>query len=246
VRLNEGNDTINLTKSEAQITAILTRRNTRKNKGAALSVPDRLVKWRADVEVLGKDGATPDPKDVAGNTKRVGWTATICYLDQATGKHGVAPLVDASQNSAEPEPLEPMTAGQPARATRSTRSSTPRLRKVRGLGATNGTPAKEVLSSTILPDELAEDTLIQDVPKPEPKKRVDISSTSKNQKSRIPPPRKLNLNPSVKSVASAVKEDTLRLFATGSGAAGGKKQGSMLPVTGRVSTAKKASRKADA
>jgi hypothetical protein len=260
VRINEGNDTINLTKSEAQVTALVTRRNTRKNKGAALSVPDRLVKWRADVEVLGKDGMTPDPKDPGAKTKRVEWTATICFLDQATGKHGVEPLLDTSSNpDDELHPPESVPSVTPSRSTRITRSSTPKYRKLRSLGApANGTPAKAILSTTLLPDELAEDTTAQlELAQPaEQKKRADATSSAAasvtasksraQQQSRIPASRKrLSLNPSARSVAAAVREDTLRLFGPG-GAAGAaaaaaattkvqvQVPASLLPVAGKV------------
>lgn len=271
VRLNEGNDTINLTKSEAQVTAIVTRRNTRKNKGAALSVPDRLVKWRADFEVLGKDGMTPDPTHPSTKTKRVEWTATICFLDQTTGTQGVEPLVDGSSNpDDELHPPDSVPSVPPARSTRTTRSSTPKYRKLRGLGAGNSTPAKAILSSTLLPDELAEDTAApQETPRPaEQKKRAADAAPSAAasvtasrsrggaQQSRIPHSRKrLSLNPSVRSVAAAVREDTLRLFGPGGAAAAGavgtakvqvQVPASLLPVAGKAAAAaKKATRKGD-
>ena len=266
VRLTEGNDTINLTKSEAQVTAIVTRRNTRKNKGAALSVPDRLVKWRADVEVL---GTTPDPTNPSTKTKRVEWTATICFLDQTTGTQGVEPLVDGSSNpDDELHPPDSVPSMPPARSTRTTRSSTPKYRKLRGLGAGNSTPAKAILSSTLLPDELAEDTTApQDTPRPpEKKKRAADAAPSAaagataskgrgGQQSRIPHSRKrLSLNPSVRSVAAAVREDTLRLFGPGGAAAAGavgtakvqvQVPASLLPVAGKAAAAKKTARKGD-
>jgi hypothetical protein len=267
VRLNEGNDTINVTKAEAQVTAIVTRRNTRKNKGAALSVPDRLVKWRADVEVL---GTTPDPTNPSTKTKRVEWTATICFLDQTTGMQGVEPLVDGSSNpDDELHPPDSVPSVPPARSTRTTRSSTPKYRKLRGLGAGNSTPAKAMLSSTLLPDELAEDTAApQETPRPagQKKRAADAAPPAAAgaaagkgrggaQQSRIPHSRKrLSLNPSVRSVAAAVREDTLRLFGPGGAAAAGavgtakvqvQVPASLLPVAGKAAAAKKTARKGD-
>jgi hypothetical protein len=268
VRVNEGNDTINLTKSEAQVTAIATRRNTRKNKGAALSVPDRLVKWRADVEVL---GTTPDPTNPSTKTKRVEWTATICFLDQTAGTQGVEPLIDTSSSPDDDlHAPDSVPSVPPGRSTRTTRSSTPRLRKLRSLGSTASTPAKATLSSTLFPDELAEDMPAPATATPaaaaDQKKRAAETAVPSAaaaavgkakgapQQSRIPHSRKrLSLNPSVRSVAAAVREDTLRLFGPGgaAGAVGTAKvqvqvPASLLPVAGGKAAKKTvATRKGD-
>lgn len=262
VRRNDGNDTINLTKTDAQLAALEMRRNTRKNKGSSLSVQDRLVKWRAELVVHGKDGATPEPKILTEDQKGVRWSQSLHFLNEATGLSEEAPLLDNAQLSkVDPLALTPVPIGdgatesegaQSARPKRAAKQQTTRIRRMRGLGVSNGTPAKGVLAATLLPDELAESaddntfTLSQST---ERTATLTLSATTTSvvgsNKSRLQPPSKLNLNPSIKSVAPGaldVKEDTKKLVQIKKPVAGAatKKQVSMLPVVG---TNKRGSRK---
>jgi hypothetical protein len=264
VRRNDGNDTINLTKTDAQILALETRRNTRKNKGSSLSVQDRLLKWRAELVVLGKDGVTPEPKALQDDQKGVRWGQTLKFLNEVTGMSEEAPLLDNSQPSkADPLALDPMLvassssesdAAQGSRPKRASRQQTPKIRRMRGLGVANGTPSKGVLAATLLPDELAEG--LDDISTvSQPTERTTTvtvaaiaSSVVKSNKSRIQPPTKLNLNPSIKSVSSGTsdaKEDAKKLsqIKKPTVVAVARKQVSMLPVAGANIANKRGTRK---
>ncbi|KAF2675524.1 hypothetical protein BT63DRAFT_436404 [Microthyrium microscopicum] len=235
-----GNETmtLSLTKTENQLLVLETRRNTRKNKGPALSVPDRLVKWGADIAVIGKDGTTPEPKAVEAGQKGVRWSESMEFLNEATGQPEKEPLLF---NEKAPEPIDPnnpvtavVTPAKPSRVRVQTRSATNSVRRLRGLGAANGTPAKGVLASTLLPDEVAEQKQLAvaeattnetPAPAPKPTKSIKTAATAaKAAKSRIPPPKKLNLTPSVKSVAVVIDEPVAPKPKA--------RRASMLPVAG--------------
>jgi hypothetical protein len=206
--------------SEEALAALQTRQNTRKNKGTALTVIDRLVKLRAEFTVFGvlKDGGEMsdsggDGSKTAQKTKKkaVKWREHLWMLDQNTGQTEIAPLLDnapapkaAAGTSVAGQPAPPMKSGKV-----STRGQTARLRK---LGAMNGTPAKEILGSTVLPEELIEqqEASAASISTGSPKKVaagsvVSIPTGAKVTKSRLPAPKKLNLNPSVASVAPALQ-----------------------------------------
>jgi hypothetical protein len=201
VRRNDGNDTVNLTKTEAQLVVQETKRNTRKNKGPALTVSDRLIKWRADIAVHG-NSPSPEPKERTV-TKGVRWSTTLQFLNEATGKSEEGPLLDnaSAPKSAIillPAPESKAGEGETSRPRRAARTATTRVRRVRALGgAGNGTPAKNVLAATILLDELGEDDTIT-LPAGG---GMALTPVARN-KSRIQPPGSLSLNPSVKSVST--------------------------------------------
>jgi hypothetical protein len=251
LRRNDGNDTLTLTKSESQLIALETRRNTRKNKGSALSVQDRIVKWRADLTVLGIEGASPGPKGpkVLKEPKKepriVKWSETLNFLNEVTGQSEEAPLLDNAQapktaevsdTIAESSPEEELTPAPKPK--RKAKQPSTKSRRVRGLGVTNGTPARGVLATTLLPDELAD--AIEERAVAEKQATVTITAVGtpsiKTNKSRLQQPSKLNLNPSIKSVSitSDSKDDTqksvqIKKLTTS------KKQVSMLPVAGTSS-----------
>lgn len=252
VRRNDGNDTINLTKTDAQLVAVETRRNTRKNKGPCLNVQDTLVKWRAELVVHGKDGDTPEPKTLQTEQKGVRWSQTLWFLNETTGLSEQAPLVD---NTPAPtvNPIAILLPGPESSSTdsetntsrprRASRSQTPRIRRLRGLGTMNGTPAKNILASTLLPDEVTEPTeelTLTQIPEKPPTMTLSAIATStvKNNKSRLQQPTKLNLNPSIKSVVSAAAENkesvakTVQAKKSTTAAGASKKSASMLPVAG--------------
>jgi hypothetical protein len=252
LRRNDGNDTLTLTKTASQLAALETRRNTRKNKGSALSVQDRIVKWRADLTVLGIEGASPGPKGLKvlkesrREPKAVKWSETLYFLNEATGQSEPAPLLDNAQAPKTVEATDVLIESSveeestPApRSKRKVKQQSTKSRRVRGLGVTNGTPAKGVLAATLLPDELAEG--IEDKGAVERSATVTLTavaaSTTKTNKSRLLPPSKLNLNPSVKSVSVASvdsKDDGTRSVQIKK-LTTSKKQVSMLPVAGASS-----------
>ena len=256
-----GNDALVLTKTEAQELATATRRNTRKNKGTALSTQDRLVQWRAELAVMGKDGVTPEPKEVQGGQKGIRWSEHLYFLNTATGLSEAAPLLDNAQpisiQAVEEKLTAPAVSTSPAQAAkmRSTKSQTSRIRRLRKLGAENGTPAKGLLASTMLPDEAAE-VAEEALAAAKEKAKVCVGDSAdtpvpKTRKSRLVAPKKLALTPSVASVAAFAvdgKENVSRPLAGKkiAGSAPSKKQVSLLPMpsseTSSISSAPAATR----
>jgi len=200
----------------------------------------------------------------------VRWSESLEFLNDATGKPEEAPLINNEQaptvrtTSPSEGPAEQGDSTVSVAATkqtlRSTRSSTSKVRRLRGLGAANGTPSKGVLSSTLLPEEVEEQkvaakavdedaTLEGLVPKTltmtskigkarktETTCVVTTATESKVIKSRLQPPKKLSLNPTSKSVtplttAEAGDQGATKVLASKIQAPTVQK-GSMLPVAG--------------
>jgi len=95
--------------------------------------------------------------------------------------------------------------------------STSRLRRLRGLGGTNGTPSKGLLASTLLPDEVEEEAAEAAAKaKAAAASPAVAEEVKKERKSRLQPPKKLMLNPSVTSLSGlpvlAGKENASQLF----------------------------------
>jgi hypothetical protein len=201
--------------------------------------------------VLGIEGASPGPKGpkVLKEPKKepriVKWSETLNFLNEATGQSEEAPLLDNAQAPktaevsdiiAESSPEEELTPAPKPK--RKAKQPSTKSRRVRGLGVTNGTPARGVLAATLLPDELAD--AIEERAIAEKPATVTITAVGtpsiKTNKSRLQQPSKLNLNPSIKSVSitSDSKDDTqksvqIKKLTTS------KKQVSMLPVAGTSS-----------
>lgn len=119
VRRAGGVEPIVLQKSVAQELAIITRANTRRNKGESKPPKFRLRTLPADG---GKDVA--GEAMVHGHTKSVGWDKTLVYYRDVTG---------LNEGMAEKE--------------REKEEKQPRLRRLRNLGAANGTPAPRKMAT---------------------------------------------------------------------------------------------------
>jgi hypothetical protein len=247
LRRTDGNETINLTKSEAQLLALETRRNTKKNKGTALSVQDRVVKYQVDLAVLGKDGQSPGSQTGKEGKKSLRWSETLSFLNEETGESESAPILDNAQLPSKPVNVILLPAPPPRddgsntnlRPRKAPNPQTPR-RRVRALRSSMGTPAaKELLAAAVMPDEVTETLdLAKAMEEPPSLTHAAISGTIISKpppKSRLQPPTKLNLNPSVKSIApttiSTNKDATKK-----SGIP--RKPTSLLPVAGKTSIKK--------
>ncbi|KAF2116240.1 hypothetical protein BDV96DRAFT_645575 [Lophiotrema nucula] len=183
VRRADGGEPIVLKKTEAQELGLLTRNNTRKNKQGALAVNMRLLKMKAEAKGITFDDAIPDPDpEPKAGKKNVQWDTTLAYFQEDTG--GLTRTGrDAERRSLEtPDELSmSITTSLSKSKSRISKvkgaSSTPKTRRVRGLGASNGTPGKGLLAPAyLLPDEVADE---KEKEEPEPQKLPKASSKVK-------------------------------------------------------------------
>ena len=223
----DGGEKVNLNRTEAQQLADLVRRNTKKNKGSSIPAPQRLAKLKLESLASIVDGESPVvEKLLKQGVKNVTWreqladyaTSTATADREAEAEAGV-PSTEEGAIKAEPK----KKAG----------SGTPRLRKLRALGGTNGTPAKKVIQSIQMPDEVEEEKPSKiasttanakkkrsvpalavapspeeipadsgvSMPLPAPsEEEKKISAVAMQKKSKLQPPKKLNLNPSLTSI----------------------------------------------
>ena len=125
VRRAGGVDPIVVQKSVAQELAIITRANTRRNKGESKPPRYRLRTLRADA---GNDMA--GEAMVHGHITLVGWDKTLVYYQDVTGlNEGMAEKGREKEKEKEKE------------------EKRPRLRRLRSLGAANGTPAPRKMAT---------------------------------------------------------------------------------------------------
>ncbi|KAH7135923.1 hypothetical protein B0J11DRAFT_480042 [Dendryphion nanum] len=179
VRRTDGGDPIVLKRTEAQEVGLVTRNNTRKNKQGAMSVGLRLLK-------LAVEAASQSVHDTGNSTdmshsgkKSVRWDETLAYFQENPE------TVAEAESLATPDELSmsiPIpTIKKKVKESRDN-NSTPRIRRVRGLGTTNGTPGKGLLApATLLPDE------IQDDKQESPKKPGCLPKAGKIKKLSIAP-----------------------------------------------------------
>ncbi|KAK7515301.1 uncharacterized protein IWZ02DRAFT_62551 [Phyllosticta citriasiana] len=148
VRRADGNEPVVLKKTEAQELAIATRTNTRRNKGGAVAAPARLKKLQA--EALKAESSPSGPPLVCSNPEieifeasRIKWDQQLVYFQ---GKENSTP--DSFSD-------DELASGGVDERLKSKKAATPRARRTRGLGASNGTPAKGLLApASLLPESV--------------------------------------------------------------------------------------------
>jgi len=238
VRRTDGTDTVVLTqKKEAQELAQLTRTNTRKNKGAAVSAQTRIVQMTAESLATFAPGAAAAAQPSASpNTSapRAEPAAAAAPADRRKSVHWDDARLTSFQAAAPaPDDAKPAGALAPAQAKKGG-SGASRVRRLRGLGAANGTPAKGLLAATLLPDEVAEQKEAAVVPRDGPRRADDT-------RSRIAAPKKLELKPSVACVAGLAlpdgKENAAGRFLSPKTAVVGLAGKGMIPVPASTLTA---------
>ncbi|KAF2200425.1 hypothetical protein GQ43DRAFT_464008 [Delitschia confertaspora ATCC 74209] len=177
VRRADGNEPVVLRKTEAQELAILTRNNTHKNKQGAVSVTKKLIKLTKEEHVVSAENAAEvGAKDTKG--KSVKWDEQLTYFQEAGTESAEAGSSEASADGSESAvdelslPILPSAAGSKpkGKAVADKEKSVPRVRRLRGLGAVNGTPGKGLLGpASLLPVEVQEEkeaSKAKGIPKP--------------------------------------------------------------------------------
>lgn len=182
IRRNDGNELVVLRKSDAQELATLTRANTRKNKQGAFGVSIRLFKLTADAASLPPiDDSTKEL--VIG--KNIRWDEQLAYYQE--DPMAAANAIAEAESLATPDELSmPGVSFVSKTKNKISKNSTPKIRRVRGLGSANGTPGKGLLApAAFLPDSVQEEKEPIQAPTPHlprPKaskiKKMPVASTS--------------------------------------------------------------------
>ncbi|KAF1969560.1 hypothetical protein BU23DRAFT_557575 [Bimuria novae-zelandiae CBS 107.79] len=164
----DGGDPVILKKTDAQELSLLTRTNTRKNKQGAVNVNVRLLKISNEARTA--EEAAPDTADTTDTAKSVvqvpgkkyvRWDSQLTYFQEDT--EAIANALADAESLATPDELSsappsamPMKLKAP-KVPRDT-TATPKVRKIRNLGSTNGTPGKCLLTpASLLPDVVLDD-----------------------------------------------------------------------------------------
>ncbi|KAH3949930.1 hypothetical protein HBH70_047460 [Parastagonospora nodorum] len=231
IRRADGTEHVVLKKSDAQELSLLTRANTRKNKQGAFGVTVRLMKLAADAANLPPlDDSTREI--VIG--KNIRWDEQLAYYQENPE------TVAEAESLATPDELGMSDAvSTPSAKPKSkvSKNSTPKVRRARGLGTANGTPAKALLAPTPFDDEEKDATpapaasTAQQLPRPKASKirKMTVASASqpesklpsldiapvgveptKERKSRLAAPKKVMLPQSVATLPAEGKENTQR------------------------------------
>jgi hypothetical protein len=133
----------------------MTRNNTRKNKQGAFCVTVRLMKLAMDASSLPPlDDATKEL--IVG--KNVRWDETLAYYQE--NPETIANALAEAESLATPDELGmPDATPEPKKKKEKTsKTSTPKIRRVRGLGTPNGTPGKGLLApASFLPEAVEEE-----------------------------------------------------------------------------------------
>ncbi|KAF1845511.1 uncharacterized protein K460DRAFT_337801 [Cucurbitaria berberidis CBS 394.84] len=182
IRRADGNEVVVLKKSDTQEVATMTRANTRKNKQGAFGVTVRLLKLALDaVSLPPVDDSTKEL--IVG--KNVRWDEQLAYYQE--NPETVANLLAEAESLATPDELSISDpSSTPTAKKRTTKNSTPKSRRVRGLGTANGTPGRGLLApASLLPDAVQEEkeasqAPAQQLPKPRANKtkKMPVASTS--------------------------------------------------------------------
>jgi hypothetical protein len=192
VRRADGAEPIVLKKTEAQEMNLLTRANTRKNKQGAVCVALRLMKLgiesAADVSAHSAAGAKEGKKNVR-------WDETLAYYQE--NMDALKDALAEAESLATPDELDTsIPISTPSLKKKAKESidkkgdaSASRVRRVRGLGAANGTPGKGLLTpASLLPEGVVnEEKEVAAEKEKEKNKTPRLSQASKLKKMVIAP-----------------------------------------------------------
>jgi hypothetical protein len=232
IRRVDGNEHVVLKKSDAQELYTLTRANTKKNKQGAFGVTVRLLKLSADAATLPPlDDSTKEL--VVG--KNIRWDEQLAYYQE-----NPETVAEAESLSTPDELAMPGADSTPRAKSKSkvSKNSTPKIRRVRGLGTANGTPGKGLLApASLLPEDVHAETEVPLQPKtrkmpvasfiPAPSSTVSESklpsldivpvgvTPTKERRSRLAAPKKVVLPQPVAALPAEGKENSQRVGIAG-------------------------------
>ncbi|KAJ4339408.1 hypothetical protein N0V95_007786 [Ascochyta clinopodiicola] len=188
-------DPVVLKKTDAQELALITKNNTRKNKQGAFMVSLRLLKLQAEA-ILSPSTPLDDetPRDPVPGRRGIRWDETLAYYQEHADT--IAAQQAEAESLATPDELSiPVAVTKKTKAKPPTdKNSTPKIRRVRGLGTANGTPGKGLLSTgSLLPDAVQEEQAAaaapsapapaaKGIPKPRVVKKLPVASAPADSK----------------------------------------------------------------
>jgi hypothetical protein len=227
VRRADGTEPIVLKRTEAQELGLLTRSNTRKNKQGAFAVSVKLFSLNTEAaknkaetmsDQVAKDAMEILPINPLTGKKNVRWDQTLAYFQEGTDTQ--ANMKAEADSLATPDELSiplsvPSTKSKIKVPKDKSSSSAPKIRRIRGLGAANGTPGKGLLGTeSLLPDDVVNEEEvpapakeIQRLPKPKTSrvKKMPVASSSIDKSLAIP----LSLTlPTVEAISTVVEATT--------------------------------------
>lgn len=221
IRRADGSDPVVLKKTDAQELALITRNNTRKNKQGAFMVSLRLLKLQAEAILSPTVDVDADAERPPVPGRRgIRWDETLAYYQEHADT--IAAQKAEAESLATPDELSmPVpSATKPKAKTVTDKGSTPKIRRVRGLGTANGTPGKGLLATgSLLPDAVQEEKAAaqsapappaKSIPKPKTTRKLPVPAVAtekpapldlapvgleppKERKSRIAPPKNVRL-----------------------------------------------------
>ncbi len=203
IRRADGNEVVVLKKSDVQELASLTRTNTRKNKQGAFGVTVRLLKLAMDYSTLPPiDDSTKEL--VVG--KNVRWDEQLTYYQENPE------TVAEAESLATPDELSGPDSSSSRAKVKTSKSSTPKIRRVRGLGSVNGTPGKGLLAPAALLPEAVQEEQATNLPPPPQQQSIVRPKATKMKKM---PVASTSIDSSVSSTVSESKLPTLDVTPVG-------------------------------
>jgi hypothetical protein len=184
IRRADGNEHVVLKKSDAQELALITRNNTRKNKQGAFTVNLRLLKLATEAIMEPLLAEKDIPKEPAPGKKTLRWDEQLAYYQEHADT--IASQIAEAESLSTPDELS-LPAAPVTKPRVSKDNSTPKIRRVRGLGTANGTPGKGLLTpASLLPEAVQKE---QDAPAPKvlPKPSVRPTKMKKPTATLIAP-----------------------------------------------------------
>ncbi|KAF2020767.1 hypothetical protein BU24DRAFT_416451 [Aaosphaeria arxii CBS 175.79] len=142
LRRTDGGEPVVLKRTEAQELGLLTRNNTRKNKQGAVSVNHRLLKLHVEsMKDVSQDSTSNASAIALPGKKSVKWDETLAYYQEH--KDTAANALAEAQSLATPDELSVSVAPPTKRKVKEPKhkgsSSTPRIRRLKGLGPGSAT-----------------------------------------------------------------------------------------------------------
>lgn len=159
IRRADGSEPVVLKKTDAQELSLITRNNTRKNKQGAFMVSLRLLKLQAEAILSPPADLDTEEKPPVPGRRGIRWDETLAYYQEHADT--IASQEAEAASLATPDELSllgPVATKKPKVKASTDKNSTPKVRRVKGLGTANGTPGKGLLATgSLLPDAVQED-----------------------------------------------------------------------------------------
>ncbi|KAF1812204.1 hypothetical protein P152DRAFT_482249 [Eremomyces bilateralis CBS 781.70] len=185
ISLNDTHETIKL-RTETRELANMTRRNTGRNKFGAQNVRYRLKSLATDSENLFEE-LPGESVNASEKRKQLQWHESVDEMEVI--REAAAKAIDAVPSTTEEAQVDDLVVPSPARRSLRARSAsqrqrTPRTKRTKGLGSTNGTPGKVPKNSMLDTAQEEASTAAEE----QSGKQPTTTTTSKSNISSLPKP----------------------------------------------------------